>query len=148
MSSFDEFFSCIPYLCSALGQGLGFLLLVFSGFLIVLGLVGSLLPASAGIEGASAFLVGTGTRMVISGCALLAGGLLTWSTLDTLSAAQLTDIGNDAFVVGAIVSAIGILILQGSELRSLKGKAEGRALAIMLIGCLVMASGASTVFIA
>jgi len=148
MSSLDEFFVSIPYLCSALGQGLGFMFLVFSGFLIVLGLIGSLLPASAGIEDASAFLVGTGTRMVVSACVLLAGGLLTWSALDALPAARLTDIGNDAFVLGAVVSAAGILLLQIAELRATAKKVGGRSLAIILVGCLIMASGASTVFIA
>jgi hypothetical protein len=148
MSSFDEFFLSLPYLSSAFAQGAGFIFLVLSGCLIVLGLVGSLLPESAGIEEASAFLVRTGTHMVISGCVLLAAGLLAWSILDTMPAARLTDIGNDAFVVGAVLSAVGIVFLQVSGLRGITTKVEAAALAIMVIGWVIMASGTSTIFIA
>lgn len=147
MQSIEAFVTSLPYLSSAFGQGIGIVFLVFAGILIILGLVGSMLPESADVGEASALLVRTGIHLAIGGCAILAGGLLMWSTLADLPAARLAKMGDQAFVVGAVTSTIGIVLFKLTEMRS-TGNGDGRALAIIVVGCLIMVSGASTVFIA
>jgi predicted membrane channel-forming protein YqfA (hemolysin III family) len=148
MPALDDFLSSLPYLFSALGQGLGVVFLILAGALIILGLIGSLLPESSNVVSESAFLVRTGTYLALSSCAVLAVGLLTWNLQPTLPTERLTEMGNDAFVLGAMMAVTGIVLFKLTEMLWAGRGGDDRVLAISLVGSLIMACGVSTIFVA